>query len=152
MEAILRAADSAVCQSTVVVDEAYQPFAQQSWMPRGGLRQPAGDAHRVQAAAGIRTGYVAGAPEWLAQLDKVRPPYNVNCDRAAALFALEHVAVLDEQAARLRAERANTWRRCRRCPVTVFPSAANFLLLRVARWRTDLRPSAGAQGADQERG
>src|SRR5437868_7148353 len=33
MEAIIRAAQGEVSQSLVVVDEAYQPFAQQSWMP-----------------------------------------------------------------------------------------------------------------------
>jgi histidinol-phosphate aminotransferase len=83
--------------------------------------------------AGIRLGYVAGAPEWLAQLDKVRPPYNVNVlTEATALFALEHVDVLDEQAAQLRAERGRLAEAMAAQPgVTVFPSAANFLLIRV---------------------
>jgi histidinol-phosphate aminotransferase len=76
---------------------------------------------------------VAGAPEWLAQLDKVRPPYNVNVlTEATALFALEHVDVLDEQAAQLRAERGRLAEAMAAQPgVTVFPSAANFLLIRV---------------------
>ena len=83
--------------------------------------------------AGIRLGYMAGSPEWLSQLDKVRPPYNVNVlTEATALFALEHVNVLDEQAAQLRAERSKLADALAAMPgVTVFPSAANFLLVRV---------------------
>ena len=84
--------------------------------------------------AGIRLGYMAGSPEWLSQLDKVRPPYNVNVlTEATALFALEHVNVLDDQAAQLRAERSKLADAMAAMPgVTVFPSAANFLLVRVA--------------------
>ena len=88
-------------------NEAYQPFAQESWMPRltefGNLLVMR--TVSKLGLAGIRLGYVAGAPEWLSQLDKVRPPYNVNVlTEATALFALEHVDVLDDQAAQLRAE------------------------------------------------
>jgi histidinol-phosphate aminotransferase len=42
--------------------------------------------------AGVRLGYMAGAPDWIEQIEKVRPPYNVNVlTEAAALFALEHL-------------------------------------------------------------
>lgn len=63
----------------------------------------------------------------------MRPPYNVNVlTEAAALFALEHVSVLDEQAAQLRDERARVAEgMAANAGVTVFPSAANFLLARV---------------------
>lgn len=135
MEAIVRAAQGEVCRSLVVVDEAYQPFAQESWMPRltefGNLLVMR--TVSKLGLAGIRLGYVAGAPEWLSQLDKVRPPYNVNVlTEATALFALEHVDVLDDQAAQLRAERSRLAAAMAAAPgVTVFPSAANFLLVRV---------------------
>ncbi len=135
MEAIIRAAQGEVCNSLVVVDEAYQPFAQQSWMPRlaefGNLLVMR--TVSKLGLAGIRLGYLAGAPEWLSQLDKVRPPYNVNVlTEAAALFALDHVSVLDEQAAQLRAERTRVADgMAAQAGVTVFPSAANFLLARV---------------------
>lgn len=136
MEAIVRAAQGEVCQSLVVVDEAYQPFAQDTWMPR-----LAGFGNLLVmrtvsklGLAGIRLGYLAGAPEWLSQIDKVRPPYNVNVlTEATALFVLEHVDVLDQQAAQLRAERATVASALAALPgVTVYPSAANFLLVRVA--------------------
>ena len=135
MEAIVRAAQGPVCQSLVVVDEAYQPFAQESWMPR---LSEFGNLLVMRTVsklglAGIRLGYMAGSPAWLAQFDKVRPPYNVNVlTEATALFALEHVDVLDDQAAQLRAERTKLAEALAAMPgVTVFPSAANFLLLRV---------------------
>jgi len=135
MDAIIRAARGPVCQSLVVVDEAYQPFAQHSWMPR--LRDF--DHLLVMRTvsklglAGIRLGYVAGHPKWIAELDKVRPPYNVNVlTEATAQFMLEHVDVLDAQAATLRAERTKLIDALSAHPgVTVFPSAANFILLRV---------------------
>ncbi|CAJ0820935.1 Histidinol-phosphate aminotransferase 2 [Ralstonia wenshanensis] len=135
MDAIIRAARGPVCQSLVVVDEAYQPFAQHSWMPR--LRDF--DHLLVMRTvsklglAGIRLGYVAGHPKWIAELDKVRPPYNVNVlTEATAQFMLEHVDVLDAQAATLRAERTKLIDALSAQPgVTVFPSAANFILLRV---------------------
>lgn len=135
MAAIVRAANGEVCQSLVVVDEAYQPFAQDSWMPRladfGNLLVMR--TVSKLGLAGIRLGYMAGAPAWLEQLDKVRPPYNINVlTEATALFALEHVDVLDEQAAQLRDERARLAAALGALPgVTVFPSDANFLLLRV---------------------
>lgn len=136
MEAIVRAAQGEVCQSLVVVDEAYQPFAQDTWMPRlaefGNLLVMR--TVSKLGLAGIRLGYLAGAPEWLSQIDKVRPPYNVNVlTEATALFVLEHVDVLDQQAAQLRAERATVASALAALPgVTVYPSAANFLLVRVA--------------------
>jgi histidinol-phosphate aminotransferase len=136
MEAIVRAARGPVCQSLVVVDEAYQPFAQHSWMPR----LPDFDHLLVMRTvsklglAGIRLGYVVGHPKWIAELDKVRPPYNVNVlTEATAQFVLEHADVLDAQAATLRAERARLMAALSALPgVEVFPSAANFVLLRVA--------------------
>lgn len=135
MEAIVRAAQGEVCRSLVVVDEAYQPFAQQSWMPRltefGNLLVMR--TVSKLGLAGIRLGYLAGDPAWIAQIDKVRPPYNVNVlTEATALFALEHVEVLDDQAAQLREQRTLVAESLAANPgVTVYPSAGNFLLLRV---------------------
>src|SRR5690606_41709917 len=57
--------------------------------------------------SGLRFGYLAGDPAWISQIDKVRPPYNINVLTQAALrTVLRHKAVLDEQAAHLRAGRA----------------------------------------------
>jgi histidinol-phosphate aminotransferase len=131
MERIIAAAG----KSLVVIDEAYQPFAQQSWMPRAGAYGNVVVMRTVSklGLAGIRLGYLAGAPAWLAEFDKVRPPYNVNVlTQAAADFLLDHVDVLDAQAAELRAQRTELAQAVAALPgATVFPSAGNFLLVRV---------------------
>jgi histidinol-phosphate aminotransferase len=131
IERIIAAAGS----SLVVIDEAYQPFAQRSWMPRAAEFDNVVVMRTVSklGLAGIRLGYLAGPPAWLTQFDKVRPPYNINVlTQAAADLLLDHVDVLDVQAAELRAERARLAQAVGALPgATVFPSAGNFLLVRV---------------------
>jgi histidinol-phosphate aminotransferase len=130
VEAIIEAAPG-----LVVVDEAYQAFADDSFMGLAGSVDNLLVMRTLSklGLAGIRLGYAAGSPAWIAELDKVRPPYNVNVlTLAAARFALEHRAVFDEQAATLRAERATLAEALAGCAgVTVFPSEANFVTARV---------------------
>jgi histidinol-phosphate aminotransferase len=119
-----------------VVDEAYQPFARTSFMDRL-PHYPNMVVMRTLSKlglAGIRLGYLAAAPQLLAQFEKVRPPYNINVlTQTAAEFALDHIDVLDEQAARLNAARGELAASLAALPgVTVFPSSANFITLRVA--------------------
>ena len=63
----------------------------------------------------------------------MRPPYNVSALNAeATLFALEHADTFDAQAAVLCAERAKLQQAHGAFPgVTVFPSEANMILVRV---------------------
>jgi len=121
----------------VVIDEAYLPFAQDTWMPEL-PRRPNMLVLRTMSKlglAGIRLGYLAGHPDWIEQFDKVRPPYNVNVlTLAAADLMLENLAVLDGQAATLRAERGRLAAALAESRgVLAFPSAANFILFRVVR-------------------
>ncbi|WP_075793781.1 histidinol-phosphate transaminase [Massilia putida] len=118
-----------------VVDEAYQPFARTSFMDKL-PRYPNLVVMRTLSKlglAGIRLGYLAAAPALLQQFDKVRPPYNVNVlTQVAAEFALDHLDVLDEQAARLNEARTELAAALAALPgVTVFPSSANFITFRV---------------------
>jgi histidinol-phosphate aminotransferase len=119
----------------VVVDEAYHAFAGKTFMGRLGEFANLVVLRTVSklGLAGIRLGYLAGRPQWIEQFDKVRSPYNVNVlTQAAALFLLEHLDVLQEQAARIRADRRSLATVLAALPgVTVFPSEANFLLVRV---------------------
>ena len=119
----------------VVADEAYQPFAQTTFMSRLAEFDNLIVMRTVSklGLAGIRLGYMAASNVLLAELDKVRPPYNVNVlTQAAAEFVLDHVDILDAQAAALRAERSRLSAALSDLPgVEVFPSAANFLLIRV---------------------
>lgn len=134
MAAILRAVgDSGI----VIVNEAYQPFAQASFMPRLAEFENLVVMRTVSklGLAGIRLGYMAADRALLAEFDKVRPPYNINVlTEAAAEFLLAHNDILDQQAAQLRQERARLSAVLNSFPgVKVFPSAANFLLVRVTK-------------------
>jgi histidinol-phosphate aminotransferase len=127
---VIRAAEG-----LVVIDEAYHVFAGRSFMPRLAEFPNLVVMRTVSklGLAGIRLGYLAGRPEWVAEFNKVRQAYNVNAlTQAAALFALERLEVLEEQAALIRAQREVLRKALQDLEtVTVFPSQANFLLLRV---------------------
>jgi len=128
--AVLRAA-----KGLVVVDEAYHVFAQKSFLPRLGEFPNLVVMRTVSklGLAGIRLGYLVGRPEWIGEFNKVRQAYNVNVlTQAAATFVLERLDVLEAQAAKIRADRAGLGEALAALPgVTVFPSAANFFLVRV---------------------
>ena len=123
------------CEGLVVIDEAYHVFAGKSLMPR--LREFSNliivRTVSKLGLAGIRLGYLVGRPEWIEQFNKVRQVYNVNVlTQAAALFILERLEVLEEQAALIRQEREQLRKNLAALAgVTVFPSAANFFLVRV---------------------
>ena len=119
----------------VVIDEAYQPFA-----ARDSLHRLKRHEHIVLmrtmskfGLAGVRIGYMMGRQALIAEIDKLRPPFNVsvlNCE--AALFALEHVAEYAKQAATIRAEREKLYGEIAKLPgVHPFPSEANMILARV---------------------
>ena len=118
----------------VVVDEAYQPFAGASFMPR--LPEFANLVVMRTVSklglAGIRLGYMSAHPALLAQLDKVRPPYNINVlTEATAEFLLGHGDVFAQQAASLCAARSDLAHGLQQLGLQVFPSKANFLLVRM---------------------
>jgi histidinol-phosphate aminotransferase len=134
MIAILRAVGDA---GIVIVDEAYQPFAQASFMPRLPEFENLVVMRTVSklGLAGIRLGYMSASAALLTEFEKVRPPYNINVlSQAAAEFVLDHSEVLDAQAASLREERSRMVEALGGFDgVQLYPSAANFLLLRITR-------------------
>ena len=119
----------------VVIDEAYHVFAGKTFMGALGKYPNLLVLRTVSklGLAGIRLGYLAGRPEWIAELNKVRQVYNVNVlTEAAATFVLEHLDVLEAQAAEIRGERARLQSGLAALRgIAVFPSAANFFLVRV---------------------
>jgi histidinol-phosphate aminotransferase len=119
----------------VVLDEAYHVFARKTFMSRLAEFPNLVVMRTVSklGLAGIRLGYLAARPEWVEQFNKVRQVYNVNVlTQAAASFMLERLEVLEEQAARIRAEREKLGQSMKMLKgVTVFPSEANFFLIRV---------------------
>lgn len=123
----------------VVLDEAYAPFADDSFMRDLGRHDNLLVMRTVSkmGLAGLRLGYLCGAPAWLDEFEKIRLPYNIGVlTQAAARFALEHKPVFDEQAARIRAERERLLEGLRALPgIHAWDSAANFILFRTSQGR-----------------
>lgn len=130
VEAVLRAAPG-----LVVVDEAYYAFADASFLPRVAEFANLLVLRTVSKVgmAGIRLGYAVAAPEWIAELNKVRQPYNVNAlTQAAVEVLLTDTGWIAEQAAAIRTGRARLEAELKRLPgTTVFPTQTNFVLVRV---------------------
>ncbi len=119
----------------VVMDEAYQPFSSQSYIDR---IERHGHVLLMRTLskfglAGVRLGYLMGPAALIAEIDKVRPPYNVsvlNCE--CALYALEQPELFAAQAADVRAQRQRLLEALAALPgVKVWRSEANMILMRV---------------------
>jgi histidinol-phosphate aminotransferase len=119
----------------VVMDEAYQPFASRSYIDRITRHSHVLLMRTLSkfGLAGVRLGYMIGPKALVAEIDKVRPPYNISVLNAeCALFALEHAEVFAEQAKDLREQRARLLKELASMPgVKPFPSEANMILVRV---------------------
>ena len=123
----------------VVLDEAYQPFSSKTYLDV--IRaQPATHQHVLLmrtlskfGLAGVRLGYMMGPKALIAEVDKVRPPYNISVlNYECALFALEHKEVFSSQADELIDQRAMLFDALSKIPdIKVFKSDANMMLLRV---------------------
>ncbi|TXH89129.1 MAG: histidinol-phosphate transaminase [Rhodoferax sp.] len=124
--------------SIVAVDEAYQPFSSHSWLDEIRAR-PQDHGHVLLmrtlskfGLAGVRLGYMVGPAALVAEVDKVRPPYNVsvlNCE--CALFALEHQEVFAAQAREICAQRAILLEALGALDgIRAYPSDANMVLVR----------------------
>ena len=122
-------------QGLVVFDEAYQPFSSRTWLPRLAEFEHVLVMRTLSkfGLAGVRLGYLCGRAALIDEVDKVRPPYNISMLNAeATLFALEHADEYAQQAALLRSERARVSAALAGLRgVTVFPSEANMILVRV---------------------
>ena len=141
VRAILQATDG-----LVVLDEAYAPFAGgaswlsqlQAWPNLAVMRTCS-----KWGLAGARIGYLASAPVWAAQLDKIRPPYNISVlDAETACFAFQHHADFDQQTRALCTERQTLVQRLQALLGPqglshVYPTAANFVLVRLAGGQGD---------------
>ena len=92
--------------------------------------------------AGVRIGYLVGPHALVAQINKVRPPYNISVLNAqCALFALEHAEVFAQQARDIVLQRQQLFDALRTMAgVQAYRSDANMLLVRIL--------SANARAAD----
>ena len=119
----------------VAVDEAYHAFADASFASRV-LDFPNLVVVRTVSKigmAGLRLGYAVAHRDWIAELDKVRPPYNVNALTQAAMpVLLAHRDMFAQQASAIRDERERVVTALARLPgVRVFATQTNFITVRV---------------------
>lgn len=122
-----------------VIDEAYYPFAD------GDCLEWLADYEHLLilrtvsklGLAGLRLGLLAGSPRWLDALAPLRLPYNVNVlTQAGATLALSHYDAFAAQAAAIVDERERlTAALAGLTGLAVYPSRANFLLVRVPAGR-----------------
>lgn len=129
VERVVRAAPG-----LVVIDEAYYAYADASFLPRV-LEFPNVAVIRTVSKigmAGLRLGYAVAHPDWIAEFDKLRPPYNVNSLTQAALpLLLANADVFARQAASIRAERGRLAAALARFGVHAYPTQTNFVLARM---------------------
>jgi len=118
----------------VVIDEAYTPFTDADYLP---LLEEYNNVLVMRTLskaglAGLRLGLLVGNPRWIAELEKIRLPYNIGVlTQASAEFALKHYEVLRQQTALIRDERANLYKDLSAiAELKVWQSEANFILFR----------------------
>jgi histidinol-phosphate aminotransferase len=125
----------------VVIDEAYAPFADASFIGSLGQYDNLLVMRTVSklGLAGLRLGYIAGRPDIIEQLHKIRLPYNINSlTQISADFALSNKALFDQQTQRICAERTNVFNRLNALGgIRAYPSAANFILFKTPENRAN---------------
>lgn len=123
------------CPGTVLVDEAYGAFAEDQMMDRAGevpnllVSRTFSKSHSL---AGMRVGYLAGPPDLIRALHKIRDSYNLDAVAqrlaAAALLDADYTA---EVVARIQNTRDRITAALRQRGFQVLPSQTNFLFARV---------------------
>ncbi|GBE14817.1 histidinol-phosphate aminotransferase 2 [bacterium BMS3Abin14] len=128
IDAILLAA-----RGLVVVDEAYGDFSgEESWVSRIGNYENLAVLRTLSkvGAAAWRCGFLAANKSIIKEVNKVRPPFNVNAfTQAAAGAILEEFTGIRGQVTAVVRERVRLADLLRGCGIKVFPSRANFLFV-----------------------
>lgn len=126
-----------ICENTeaiVVVDEAYQEFAKDSFSALLLLRNFGNlvvlrTMSKAFAFAGGRLGYLAAAPALVDACRIVRLPYHLSAQtQILAEAALDHASEMLRHVAELRVIRDEMFKRLPKLGLEVIPSAANFAL------------------------
>ena len=118
----------------VVVDEAYGQFSPWSALTLVNDERPLAVTRtysKTWSMAAARLGYLIG-PAWLVeQLDKVVLPYHLDVvKQIAGRIALDYRSEMDARVAALVEERGRLVARLADLPIDVWPSGANFVLVR----------------------
>ena len=133
----------------VVADEAYADFAQSESLISDAQRFPnlviLRTLSKAWGLAAIRLGYAIAHPQIISYLMKVKAPYNINIlTTTEALTALDNTDHVQRSVASVAAERRRLVRELStfRFVEKVFPSDANFLLVRCSDARSLYRQLA----------
>lgn len=132
-------------QILVVIDEAYFEFSQTTIVgelpqhPNWIVLRTFSKAFRLAAH---RVGYAVAHPELIAALEKVRLPYNLpSFTQAAALVALKHRQILLASIGQILSDREELINSLAQHPaLKVWPSAANFIYLRLTKTEDNSTP------------
>jgi histidinol-phosphate aminotransferase len=121
----------------VVVDEAYAPFADSTYLDDIGKHSNLLVMRTLSKVglAGLRLGILFGAPQWLNEFEKLRLPYNINTlSQVSAQFALENREIFDAQTRQICADRQLLLDGLSALDgVQPFPTAANFVMFRTRK-------------------
>ncbi len=121
----------------VVLDEAYREYAGRSDLPDAMalFRQynnllTLHTFSKVYGLAGLRIGYGIGHPTLVAEMNKLRTPFNVtSVGQAAALAALDDTEHVRRSVDMNRAERRRLFDELRKIGLSPVPSETNFLFI-----------------------
>jgi histidinol-phosphate aminotransferase len=137
VEEILRTCSGRGCDALVVVDEAYTHYSGETFLQKLSVYPNLVILRTLSkiGLAGIRLGTLIASRAVVEEINKVRMPYNVNAlTQAAARVVLRHPDVVRRHAAAIIRERERVLARLREFSgITVFPSRANFFLIRPDR-------------------
>ena len=133
----LRALVADVAPVLVFLDEAYAEFSGDTLLDPATLAALPNlivgrTFSKAYGIAGLRAGAIVAMPDTLAPLRRVVPPYSLNAWAAAALpVAIADRAYRDWYLAEAAASRVLLTDACARLGLRTWPSAANFVLIRV---------------------
>ncbi len=131
-------------QAVVVLDQAYVEFGGFDAIPLLAERPRLvvlRTFSKAMSMAGLRAGYMLGDPTFVTEVSKAKLPYNLNfVTETIAAEVLRQRALLAPNVEAIRAERDRMYEAMTALDgITVFPSAANFLLFRIERENLDQR-------------
>jgi len=90
---------------------------------------------KAMGGAGLRFGYMIGTKDVIAQINKIKLPYNISfMTEAMARILVKHHEVSDKYVTQIVEDRETLMEACRKLPFEkVFDTAANFFLVKHAR-------------------
>lgn len=119
----------------VVIDEAYALYSHDSFLEDVAKHPNLLVLRTVSkmGLAGLRFGLLFGHKRWINQFNKLRLPYNINClTQVSMAYFWQQRALFSEQAKEIISEREKVSQQLSQLSgVTVYPSQANFILLRL---------------------